>query len=186
MNFDEMIELSHRWNAQHHSCGTPTDRVRGLLMLIDPDCLADVGGFDPIFGLGNWEDDDHNLRCRLAGYSLWIADGAFLHHEGSATFKQMGLNYDSTIRRNKELICEKWGVSTVEHLFELKESDKPFSIPLAATPESSGHRVRIEGEIVDLVHQATDIEFCAFVVRGDQIATRAERLVLLEALSKAA
>lgn len=193
-NFDEMIELSNKWNAEHHSCGTPTDRVRGLLMLIDPSCLSDVGGFDPIFGLGNWEDDDHNLRCRLAGYSLWIADGAFLHHQGSATFKEIGLKYEANIHRNLELICEKWGVSRIEDFFAIAgqelakpaEPSWPLFVSLSAAPQFSGHRVRIEKEVVDLVYQATDMEFCAFVYEAIKHRPREERLAILESMQAAA
>jgi len=182
-NFDEMIELSSAYHLQHHSAGTPTDRLRGLLMLIDPKCLEEVGGFDPIFGLGNWEDDDHNLRCRLAGYSLWIIDGAFLHHEGSATFKQAGLNYASTIDRNLELICEKWGVERVEDLFKIDRSTLPLNISLSAIQPASGHRVKIDNQVVDLVHQATDVEFAAFVFEAIKSRPREERLKILEAIA---
>ncbi len=185
-SFEEMIDLSNKWHWAHHSCGTATDRVRGLLMLIDPDCLSEVGGFDPLFGLGNWEDDDHNKRCRLAGYSLWIADGAFLHHEGSATFKQIGLNYDSNIHRNLELLCEKWGVAQIEDFFkaDVAEGSRPaLYIPLTAKTASSGHRVKIANEVVDLVHQATDIEFCSFVYETIKSRPRSKRLAILEAIA---
>ncbi len=187
-SFEEMIDLSCAWHSDKHTMATPTDRVRGLFILMSPDCLSDVGGFDPRFGLGNWEDDDHNLRCRLAGYTLWIIDGAFLHHQGSSTFKQIGLNYDATIQRNLELICEKWGVTQVQDLFTIHTTPENVKLllPLTAATTVSGHRVKIEGQVVDLVHQATDIEFCAFIYESIQNRPREERLTILNALAEEA
>jgi GT2 family glycosyltransferase len=99
----------------------PTWRVRGLFMLIHPDCAQEVGGFDTRFGLGNWEDDDHNLRCRLTGYSLWIAEGAFLYHQGNATFNRTGIDYQKASDTNKRIFAEKYQLANFEDAGEIRQ-----------------------------------------------------------------
>lgn len=174
------------YHRQHHSSVTETDQVRGLLLLITPECLSAVGGFDPRFGLGNVEDDDHNLRCRLAGFSLWIVDGAFLHHTGSATFKDLGLDYQLSIARNGQLFAEKWRLGVLADWSELRRAPKGVKlfVPLTARAEASGFELVVNGETVDLVHQASDLEFTAWLVEQLRGKPRTERVPVIEAFAR--
>ena len=104
----EMLYRADRWRIEHHDAAFETSQVRGLFMLIHPRCLEMVGGFDPQFGLGNCEDDDHNVRTHYAGFTLWIAEGAFLYHSGSQTFRSLEVDYKSIMRENAELFARKW------------------------------------------------------------------------------
>lgn len=103
---------------RHHSV-RQTVQLRGLLLALSADCLESVGGFDPRFELGNYEDDDHNVRTRLAGFTLWIAEGAYVHHRGSSTFKRLDLDYDDLSQRNYRRFLQKWSVATYEQAFFL-------------------------------------------------------------------
>jgi GT2 family glycosyltransferase len=187
-NYAEMIDKAELWHRDHHSIGTQVLQLRGLLMLIHPDCLNQIGGFDPRFGIGNFEDDDHNLRCRLAGFTLWIAEGAFLHHQGSSTFNEMRVDYESNIQRNLQLICEKWDFSDFNEFLTI--SDKPENaelfVPLTASIEPSGYVLTLNGEPVDLIRQASDVEFAAYVYNRMQGKPREARLALIELLEKCA
>lgn len=100
---------------------TRVQQLRGLFMLIHPRCLAAVGGFDPLFGLGNFEDDDHNVRTALAGFSLWMADGAFLYHMGSTTFRKLDVDYQALIRENGQKLCDKWRIASVDDVWAFKQ-----------------------------------------------------------------
>lgn len=185
--YEEMLLRAEAWHDLHHSGATQAVQVRGLFALITPECLEAVGGFDPRFGLGNFEDDDHNLRCRLAGFSLWLADGAFLHHHGSSTFRNLKLNYDAIIARNHDLICQKWRQPSFEAVLGLTEAPDGVSlhVPLDAALEPSGHAVNIDGERIDLVHQASDVEFAAYLIHTLRSRPRADRVAVLEALDLA-
>jgi GT2 family glycosyltransferase len=101
---------------QHHSV-RQTVQLRGLLLALSADCLESVGGFDPRFEIGNYEDDDHNVRARLAGFTLWIAEGAYVHHRGSRTFKRLDLDYEDLSRRNYQRFLQKWNVANYEEAF---------------------------------------------------------------------
>jgi hypothetical protein len=179
-----MMRRADTHHRAHHSCASETPQLRGLFLLIHPDCLSDVGGFDTRFGIGNFEDDDHNLRCRLAGYTLWIADGAFLHHEGSATFKALGIDYSLNIERNLQLMLEKWGLERPEEMHALARVPEGVDVfqPLRASRGSSGFAIEIQGEKVDLVHQASDMEFAAWLVGILRAKPRRARIQVLQAL----
>jgi tetratricopeptide (TPR) repeat protein len=68
----------------------------------------EVGLFDERFGHGNFEDDDFCLRLRLHGYRLVIARRAFLHHEGHATFRALGLSIVEQIEQRRAQFVAKW------------------------------------------------------------------------------
>jgi GT2 family glycosyltransferase/SAM-dependent methyltransferase len=180
-----MQDRARDWSRQNHSGATQSEQVRGLFLLIHPTCLNDVGGFDPRFGIGNFEDDDYNLRCLHAGYTLWTVDGAFLHHAGSATFKELDVDYSLNIERNLGLILEKWGVGSFEDLWKLPAENRSFYVPLTATHRASGIEIRINGEPVDLITQASNMEFAAYVMQQLQSKDRAARLAVVDALRAA-
>ncbi|MFT4512445.1 MAG: GT2 family glycosyltransferase/Tfp pilus assembly protein PilF [Planctomycetota bacterium] len=84
------------------------DTLAGLCLLIRKSTLHKIGLFDERFGHGNYEDDDFCLRLRLHGYRLVIARRAFLHHEGHATFKLLGLDLKEQIAKRLEQFRDKW------------------------------------------------------------------------------
>lgn len=79
-------------------------------MLIKRAVVERIGGLDPRFGLGNFEDDDFSLRARLAGFESWIAEDCFVHHFGSRTFAGAKINYEESLRKNWSLFKRKWGI----------------------------------------------------------------------------
>jgi GT2 family glycosyltransferase/Flp pilus assembly protein TadD len=82
--------------------------LSGLCLWLPREVLDRVGGFDERFGHGNFEDDDFCLRLRLHGYRLLLARRAFLHHEGHATFRSLGLDLDAELRRRRRQFEAKW------------------------------------------------------------------------------
>ncbi|BCV25495.1 glycosyltransferase [Gelria sp. Kuro-4] len=86
-------------------------RAIGFCMLVKRAVIEAIGGFDPRFGIGNFEDDDFCVRAQLAGYKIWIADDAFVHHFGSVSFRNGGIDYAKLMRRNFELLKAKWQVA---------------------------------------------------------------------------
>lgn len=84
------------------------DTLSGLCLMFERSLLAEHGGFDADFGLGNYEDDDLALRVRRAGGRLVIARDAFLHHWGSRTFAALGIDYQAQMARNRQVMQRKW------------------------------------------------------------------------------
>lgn len=86
-------------------------RAVGFCMLVKRSVIEAIGGFDPRFGIGNFEDDDFCARAQLAGFKIWIADDAFVHHFGSVSFRNGGIDYAKLMRRNFELLKAKWRIA---------------------------------------------------------------------------
>lgn len=82
--------------------------LAGLCLMLRRRTVEEVGLFDERFGHGNFEDDDFCLRLRLHGLRLGIAGRAFLHHEGHATFKSMGLDLKQEIHKRRAQFRDKW------------------------------------------------------------------------------
>lgn len=84
------------------------DSLSGLCLLVPRAVFDAIGPFDERFGAGNFEDDDLCLRLRLAGYRLAIARRAFLHHEGHATFRALGVDYRAELATRRAQFAAKW------------------------------------------------------------------------------
>ena len=178
-------KASEYWKT-NLSSAHQTLQLRGLLILFTRECLERVGGFDPRFGIGNFEDDDHNLRTTLAGFTLWIASGAFLFHHGSSTFRSLNVDYEANIRRNAELMIRKWNLEKLEDWIAMETLPDGISlfVPFDLEHESAGHLIRINGDSVDLVHQASDIEFAAWIMGHPQTKSPEGRKALIDMLNK--
>ena len=97
-------ERRRRWKAQ----GYVSERVIGFCMCIDRRVIDEVGGFDPIYGLGNFEDDDLCIRIRAAGYGIYVCDDVFIHHFGSQSFKANKVDYAASMAENWRRFATKW------------------------------------------------------------------------------
>ncbi len=84
------------------------DRVVGFLLACRRTTAELVGPWDERFGIGNFEDDDYCLRVRLLGLRCLVAEGAYVHHEGSATFRAERIDYKQLIDANRAIFHEKW------------------------------------------------------------------------------
>jgi GT2 family glycosyltransferase len=73
--------------------------------------IDEVGGFDPRYGLGNFEDDDLCIRVRAAGYEIAVCHDSFIHHFGSASFNANGLSYDGILQTNSAAFLKRWDLA---------------------------------------------------------------------------
>lgn len=167
-SFSDLASLanrSERFHHAHHSEVTQQHQIRGMFFLMAPECLNAVGGFDPRFAVGNYEDDDLNLRCRLAGYTLWVANGAFMFHHGSMSFRDAGADvYNALIERNGDIFRNKWDLWNLDEWPQIDEVPEGVNlhVPLDATYEME-YPVNVNGFEIDLISQASDIEFVNWV-----------------------
>lgn len=86
-------------------------RLVGLCFLFKRELMDRVGLLDERFSPGHYEDDDYCYRARLAGYRLFIAGDAVVHHHGSMSFRKQGQsNMDTLVETNYRKFVDKWGV----------------------------------------------------------------------------
>ena len=71
--------------------------------------LDEIGGFDPQYGMGYFEDTDLCVRAALAGCRLCMCRNSYIYHYGSKSF---GLEYEKAkelILVNRDKFIAKWG-----------------------------------------------------------------------------
>jgi len=92
----------------------PTYRCDFFCIAIRRDVWNELGGLDPAFGLGYYEDFDFSLCLAKAGYRQMITEDVFVLHLGSATFKA-SVAAKALMKRNKKLLQSKHPDARFEH-----------------------------------------------------------------------
>jgi GT2 family glycosyltransferase len=92
----------------------PAYRCDFFCIAIRRNAWEQLGGLDPAFGLGYYEDFDFSLRLRAAGLEQMITEDVFILHAGSATF-QGSKEARALIKRNKKLLQTKHPMARFEH-----------------------------------------------------------------------
>lgn len=88
-----------------------TKRLVGLCFLFKRQLMDAIGLLDERYSPGHYEDDDYCYRARLHGYRLLIAGDCLVHHEGSASFKEVySASLQELVERNRRIFMDKWHV----------------------------------------------------------------------------
>lgn len=117
------------------------DRLTGFCLLMRRELWERTGYFDEGYKIGNYEDDDYNVRVRLQGYSLVIARDVFIHHFGSVSMKALGeQRFHEVNDRNEHYYMEKWANPghLIHEVRELKaertaDGKVDYPVPLASS-----------------------------------------------------
>jgi GT2 family glycosyltransferase len=105
----EMQAFARRHNRRDSSKWTLTDRLVGYCLLFHREVFESVGYFDEGFEVGNFEDDDFNVRVRMLGYRLMTARDTFIHHIGSVSMRAtLGSLFMEVNDRNEHFYMDKW------------------------------------------------------------------------------
>jgi len=138
ITYDKVSEV-HRFAADYRKRNRKrwieVPRIAGFCMLLKREVIAKIGGLDTIYGTGNCEDDDFCVRSNLAGFRNVIAGDVFVHHFGSKSFMNDGLNrFKNVLQEKDDIFRDKWGITTSERWMERKEVIKKSNIyiPLSA------------------------------------------------------
>jgi len=97
---------------------TPQYRTDFFCVAVRRAVWQQLGGLDPVFGLGYYEDFDFSLRLARAGFEQVIAEDVFIAHAGSAAFKTLGAEQRALMRRNRALMAERHPDVRFEHVRE--------------------------------------------------------------------
>lgn len=111
--YDDIARMSEFAAAYNHSDPgewRDTSRLVGFCILLRRSTFEQVGYLDEGYEVGNFEDDDWNLRLRLQGKRMKIAADTFVHHIGSVTMKGLGQQQFTVVNdRNEQFFIYKWG-----------------------------------------------------------------------------
>ncbi len=107
-NVADMPQFARGYNLSDASRWRRIDRLTGFCLLFRRELFEGIGYFDEGFEIGNFEDDDYNIRVRLLGKSLVMAQDTFIHHFGSVSMKALGDRFHEINNRNQSYFMEKW------------------------------------------------------------------------------
>jgi GT2 family glycosyltransferase/glycosyltransferase involved in cell wall biosynthesis len=118
--------------------------VNGFCYAITRKTIDRVGLFDEdLFGSGYCEENDFSIRARDAGFSLAIADDAYVFHSKSRSYTSAGR--DAVATRNYDLFLEKHGTARVQGLLsELDEVAELESLRKATAIATASEEATIE------------------------------------------
>ena len=109
-SLDDLPAFAVAWAEKQAGQSRVANRAVGFCLLARREVIEAVGGLDERFGSGNFEDDDFCIRAHLAGFETRIADEAFVHHVGNATFTGAGIDYAKAMQTNWGLFKSKWAI----------------------------------------------------------------------------
>jgi len=104
----EMPAFARENNRRNPARWRRTDRLVGFCLLFRRELFRQIGYFDEGFEIGNFEDDDFNIRVRMLGKSLVVAEDSFIHHFGSVSMKALGDRFMLVNDRNQLHFMNKW------------------------------------------------------------------------------
>ena len=84
-----------------------TYRLRGYAFLIRRSVFQEVGGFDPKFGRGYYEDIDLGRRIYKHNWRIGVYPEPLIYHKGGGSFGR-GLTYRNLKRRNRNLYFSRY------------------------------------------------------------------------------
>ncbi len=151
---DGFYDFAGQWRQQHRGQVTPRRRLAGFVMLTNREIYKAIDGFDEIYGLGNFEDDDISLKIRAAGYALMVHDGTFIHHFGHSSFKANNIDLLASLKENEKIFRKKWPDVDYDELLEIKNplhQRHPQMIEQASRAlekGDAGEATRLYGEVL--------------------------------------
>ena len=111
---EEWLRIGAALHANPSGYLMPAYRCDFFCIAIRADVWKQLGGLDPAFGLGYYEDFDFSLRLRKAGWEQAITEDVFVYHHGSASF-QASRQARALMKHNKKLLKVKHPEARFEH-----------------------------------------------------------------------
>jgi GT2 family glycosyltransferase len=141
LTVDSMAMLVAGLSGQEHP---HVPFVNGFCYAITREAIERVGLFDEeLFGSGYCEENDFSIRARDAGFSLALADDAYVFHAKSRSYSSAGR--DDVATRNYQLFLEKHGAERVRGLLgELEEIPDLAGLREATATATSGEAATID------------------------------------------
>lgn len=106
----DLNPFARMFAAQNRQSTTRHWRLAGYCLLIKRSVIDKIGGLDPRYKIGNFEDDDYCIRAHLAGFEALIANDCYVHHFGSQTFLGNRIDIGSQLEQNWKRFKQKWGI----------------------------------------------------------------------------
>jgi O-antigen biosynthesis protein len=109
---DGLLKFASEYNRPDPEQWEQRIKLVGFCMLIKKKVVNEIGLLDERFTPGNYEDDDYSFRMVQAGYKLYLCKNVYIHHFGSASFREAPEEYIRLLNRNEQKFEEKWGFNS--------------------------------------------------------------------------
>lgn len=96
------------WRDRTPHTVLPLTRLAGFCVAVSRRALDRIGGYDPRFSPGHFEEDDWAVRARLAGMKTGYAPWILVHHADSQSFDAASSAYQDLLARHHALFAHKW------------------------------------------------------------------------------
>lgn len=116
-SMSELERFSYNYTTKHLGEEYRNINVLALFCtMIKRQVIEECGYLDENYGIGMFEDDDYAEAVKAQGYSLTIAEDAFVHHFEGMSFKKLeDENFMKIFNANKELFERKWNIQWIKH-----------------------------------------------------------------------
>ncbi len=105
MAFNEYAEKIKAQSGQCVDLGT----AFGFCYLVRRKLFSEIGLFDEIYGMGNFEETDFSMKARKKGYKIVRALASYVYHkEGSSSFSLLE-RFKEEFEKNKMIFESRWG-----------------------------------------------------------------------------
>jgi len=142
----------------------PTFALRAFAFLIRREAFEEVGGFDPAYGLGYFEDSDLCRKLTARGWSFGVVPTSELHHEVGGSFK-LRPERAELYARNREIYASRYPNSLRRILFVGDSAEAAFG-----SFEKAARQVLVEGGSIAWVGDEPVADLPAIEVRARQFS----------------
>lgn len=109
--YGEDLEKMQEFAERMSDCDMPawrTLRLVAFCILVRKSLFEEIGFLDTDFQIGNYEDDDFNIRALKVEKKAYVCRNAYIHHFMNLSFLQKNIAREKIMLRNKLLLEKKW------------------------------------------------------------------------------
>ena len=105
----QLVDWAGGWNEIPYNGGISiVPYLAGWLLACTKTTWGQLGGFDPRFGLFDFEDMDVSTTAHLLGIPLVVLKTPYLQHISGATIQGLAIDRYSQTMKNKDIYHQKW------------------------------------------------------------------------------
>lgn len=93
-----------------------TDQLSFFCVAMKRNTYQRLGGLDPLFGLGFYEDADFCCRAAKQGITCQVKEDCFVYHQGSASFSRAAFSVKKLLAVNRKLFQARHGRCEGSHV----------------------------------------------------------------------
>lgn len=116
-SINELHQFAYDYTTRHLCEEYRSVNVLALFCTMIKKQVIDACGYlDENYGIGMFEDDDYSEMAKSKGFSLTIAEDAFVHHFEGVSFKKLeDETFNTIFQENKTFFEKKWKTKWISH-----------------------------------------------------------------------